>query len=105
MSHRLADDCQDKTAARAGPLRDHPDVATGYNNLGALLQDQGKYAEAEQLFRRAIEIDENAFGNPVVAKNYNNLAGLLRDQRKYGEAETLCRSRRPTAAPSCPKTR
>jgi hypothetical protein len=30
---------------------------------------------------------------------------LLRDQRKYGEAETLCRSRRPTAAPSCPKTR
>jgi hypothetical protein len=42
--------------------KDHPTVATRYNNLALLLLDQGKYAEAEPLFRRAMEIDEKALG-------------------------------------------
>ena len=62
-----------------------PTVATRYNNLAVLLQDQGKYAEAEPLYRRAIEIDEKALGkdHPDVAIRYNNLADLLQDQGKY----------------------
>src|SRR5690349_23892956 len=39
--------------------KDHPTVAIRYNNLALSLKDQGKYAEAEPLFRRAIEISEN----------------------------------------------
>jgi hypothetical protein len=37
------------------------DVAAGYNNLAELLQDEGKYAEAEPLYRRAIEIDKTRY--------------------------------------------
>ena len=39
----------------------------------------GKYAEAEAVYRQAIEIGEKAFGkdHPDVAIWYNNLAGLL----------------------------
>jgi hypothetical protein len=42
-----------------------PCASEGYcrrNNLAALLRDRGKYAEAEPLYRRAIEIDEKALG-------------------------------------------
>ena len=68
-------------------------MRSDYNNLAVLLKDQGKYAEAEPLFRRAIEIDEKALGkdHPDVANDYNNLAGLLQDQGKYAEAEPLYR--------------
>ena len=61
--------------------------------LSALLEVQDKYAEAETLFRRAIEIDEKALGkdHPTVATDYNNLARLLQDQGKYAEAEPLYR--------------
>ena len=46
-----------------------------------LLQAQGKYDEAEPLYRRAIEIGEKALGkdHPNVAIRYNNLASLLQD--------------------------
>ena len=70
-----------------------PTLRREYNNLAFLLQNQGKYAEAEPLFRRAIEISEKALGkeHPTVATDYNNLAVLLQDQGKYAEAEPLYR--------------
>ena len=73
--------------------KEHPDVATDYNNLAVLLQDQGKHAEAEALVRRAIEIDEKTLGkdHPGVASDCNRLALLLQDRRKYVEAEPLFR--------------
>ena len=63
------------------------------NNLGGLFRAQGKYAEAEPLFRRAIEIGEKTLGkdHPDVAADYNNLALLLVDQGKYAEAEPVYR--------------
>ena len=47
----------------------------------------------EQLYRRDLEISENALGpdHPDVAITLNNLAGLYKAQRKYDEAEPLCR--------------
>jgi len=36
--------------------QDHPDVATSLNNLAALYEAQGKYAEAESLNKRSLEI-------------------------------------------------
>ena len=75
----------------SGP--DHPDVATGLNNLAGLLRDQGQYAKAEPLCRRALEIDEKAYGpdHPDVAMGLNNLAGLLHAQGQYAKAEPLYR--------------
>ncbi|CAM9524664.1 unnamed protein product, partial [Ectocarpus sp. 13 AM-2016] len=52
---------------------------------------QGKYDEAEPLYRRSLAIDEEAFGrdHPDVATNLNNLAGLLDGQGRYMEAIAL----------------
>ena len=41
---------------------DHPNVAIDLNNLGVLYDAQGKYSEAEPLFKRALAIDEKALG-------------------------------------------
>ena len=68
-----------------------PTVATSLNNLAVLYRDQGKYAEAEPLYQRALAIREKALGSdhPDVAASLNNLAELYRDQGKYAEAEPL----------------
>ena len=52
-----------------------------------MLKAQGKLAEAEPLYRRAIAIHEKALGkdHPGVAIDYNNLALLLQDQGKLAE--------------------
>jgi len=52
-----------------------------------------KYAEAEQLHRRALEGRKKELGerHPNTLTNESNLAIALRDQRKYSEAERLHR--------------
>jgi hypothetical protein len=49
--------------------------------------------EAEQLYRRALAIDEASFGkdHPNVATRLNNLALLLQSTSRLGEAEPLMR--------------
>ncbi len=65
--------------------------STCLNNLGSLYHDQGKYTKAEPLYKRALKIDEKAFGldHPFVTSDMNNLAMLYYDQGKYTEAEPL----------------
>ena len=48
---------------------EHPDVATGLNNLAGLYRMQGRYADAESLYLWSLEIDEKALGpdHPDVA--------------------------------------
>ena len=96
------------SAARAirekalGP--EHPDVAASRNNLAELYQAQGRYAEAEPLYRRSLAIWEKALGpeHPHVATGLNNLTVLYRAQGRYAEAEPLFRRRpRPTCR-CCP---
>jgi hypothetical protein len=41
---------------------DHPDVGTSLINLADLYTHQGRDAEAEPLYRRALTIDANALG-------------------------------------------
>jgi len=41
---------------------DHPDVAGSLNRLAALYRDQGRYSEAESLYRRALAIAEKTLG-------------------------------------------
>src|SRR5262249_33615433 len=68
---------------------DHVNYAFALNNLATMYQAQGKYGEAEGLYRRALAIEEKALGpsHPDVASALNNLATVYRYQGKYGEAE------------------
>lgn len=43
----------------------HPDVGESLNNLAGLYYDQRRPAEAEELYRRALEISEQA-GDPII---------------------------------------
>ncbi len=71
---------------------EHPDTAASLKNLGMLYIDQGAYAEAEQLFSRALAICENALGlgHPDTAQSLINLALAYTHQGTYAEAEPLC---------------
>ena len=57
------------------------------------LNAQGKYDEAEPLYRKALEIRRQVLGedHPETATRYNNLASNLDAQGKYAEAEPLHR--------------
>ena len=70
---------------------DHPDTATSLNGLAALYYSQGKYAEAEPLYKRALAIREKAFGasHRDTAISLNGLALLYELQGRYAEAEPL----------------
>ena len=41
---------------------DHSDVAKSLNNLATLYADQGRYAEAEPLYKRALAVVESLLG-------------------------------------------
>ena len=68
-------------------------VARASNDLAQLLQRTNRLGEAEPMMRRALEIDEIAFGwqHPIVAIRLNNLAGLLHATGRLGEAEPMMR--------------
>lgn len=56
-----------------------------------LYDDQGRYGEAEPLYRRALVIRENSLGpdHPDAATSIQNLAGFYAAQGQYDEAEPL----------------
>jgi CHAT domain-containing protein len=63
------------------------------DNSTLLLQDQGKYKEAEEMGRRVLNEKEKVLGNehPETLKSVNILAITLRSQGKYAEAEAMLR--------------
>ena len=70
---------------------DHLRVAISLNNLAALYDDQGRYADAERLYEPSMAIREKALGpdHPTVATSLNNLAGLYNKQGDCSEAIPL----------------
>ncbi|CAM9892229.1 unnamed protein product [Ectocarpus fasciculatus] len=66
-------------------------VNTAGSRLAHVLQEQGKYAEAEPLYRRSLAVDEKVCGpdHPQVAIDLTNLAGVLEAQGEYAEAKSL----------------
>jgi tetratricopeptide (TPR) repeat protein len=68
-----------------------PRLATSLNNLALLYEAQGKYVEAEPLYKRALAIDEKTLvpEHPDLAASLNNLAALYHAQGRYTEAEPL----------------
>jgi tetratricopeptide (TPR) repeat protein len=63
--------------AALGP--DHPNVAIRLNNLAALYQAQGKYAEAEPLYQRSLAIVEKALGADTVVARVGGLQPVASD--------------------------
>jgi len=73
-------------------LRPLPTLAAGtLNNLAALYYLQGRYAQAEPLYKRSLAIMEKALGpdHPDVALSLENLAALYRATNRMKEAEVL----------------
>src|SRR5262249_4783950 len=81
-------------AIREKALRpDHPRVAASLDNLAVFYGKQGRYADAEPFYRRALAIREKALGSdhPDVARSLNNLGALYYSQGRYADAEPLFR--------------
>ena len=68
-----------------------PMLRRSLNNLAALYDKQGRYADAEPLYKRSLAIQEKALGpdHPDVATSLNNLAVLYQEQGRYADAEPL----------------
>src|SRR5262249_30056439 len=67
------------------------DQAASLNRQGQQYQEQGRYKEAEPLYRRALVIYERVLGpnHPDTATILDNLAALYQMQGRYGAAEPL----------------
>src|SRR5262249_35134999 len=57
---------------------EHPNVAISLNNMAILYRDQGRYDEAEALYKRSLAISEKALGpeHSEVGTVLDNLADL-----------------------------
>jgi CHAT domain-containing protein len=76
----------------------HPDLAHSLICLGALLQDQGEYGQAEHLFRQALEIRQALYpkaqypdGHPLLAQSLTRLGTLLQAREASTGAEPFAR--------------
>ncbi|CAN0457657.1 unnamed protein product, partial [Phaeothamnion confervicola] len=71
----------------------HPRVGQDSADLAILLYESGRIEEALPFIRRAMAIDEAAFGpeHPVVAERYNILATLLETLGRPAEADPFIR--------------
>ncbi|SLM38232.1 nb-arc and tpr domain protein, partial [Lasallia pustulata] len=74
-------------------FRDNRNALNAVHNLGNLYADQGKMAEAEAMFRRALEGKEKAWGpeHTSTLDTVNNLGNLYKNQGKMAEAEAMFR--------------
>jgi CHAT domain-containing protein/Tfp pilus assembly protein PilF len=66
-------------------------VGQTINNLAKVYRDQGKYGDAERLFKRALTIREQTLGpsHPDVAATLHDLAAVASRQGRYEEAKGL----------------
>jgi hypothetical protein len=71
--------------------KEHPSMLTSMNNVAGLLYSQGKYHEAEPIYRQTLALRGKFLGkkHPSTPISMNNLALLLNRQSKYHEAEQL----------------
>ncbi len=78
-----------KVAEAFGP--DDVRLATSLNNLSLIYDAQGRYGEAEPLYKRSLAIDEKALGpeHPDVATSLENYADLLRKTGRVSEATKM----------------
>lgn len=83
-------------------IEHNPQRMWGYKELGKLLMlDNARLDEAEEIFRRAIEIQSVRVDSPTDDPPYDELEGLLRQQGKDKEADDIhsLGKNAPTATP------
>jgi CHAT domain-containing protein len=70
---------------------EHPDVSVLLGAVAQLYRTQGRYADAEPLYKRSLAIAEKALGpdHRHVAVSLNDLAVLYQAQGRYADAEPL----------------
>jgi WD40 repeat protein/serine/threonine protein kinase len=81
-------------SARREKGAEHADTLSSLHDLAALMWDQDKPAEAEQLFRESLDARVHALGSdhPETLFALRALASFLQDQNQLAEAESLlCR--------------
>ncbi|KAK0728575.1 hypothetical protein B0T26DRAFT_869597 [Lasiosphaeria miniovina] len=63
------------------------------SNLAIVIDNQGKYEEAEQIYRQALQLTEKVLGkeHPSTLNSMNNFANMLDRQGKYEEAKQMDR--------------
>ena len=68
---------------------EHPSTLISLNNMGFLLEQQGKLAEAEPYYREALESRRRVLGDTHTRTLYsaNNMGVLLRLLGRFAEAE------------------
>jgi len=73
--------------------KEHPDTLASVHNLAALYQAQGRYSEAEPLYKRALEAYERVLGkgHPDTLASVNNLAALYYAQHDWVRAAQFWR--------------
>ncbi|KAI1317055.1 kinesin light chain 3 [Xylariaceae sp. FL0255] len=73
--------------------REHPSTLASINNLANVLSSQGKYEEAEKMYRQILGMMEEVLGreHPSTLTSMSNLALVLYSQGKYEEAEKMHR--------------
>jgi tetratricopeptide (TPR) repeat protein len=72
---------------------DHPSVATSLDNLAGLYESQGRYADAEPLFRQALEMCERTLGDGhphtmMVRGNYADCLRKLTATQKNNQSQS-----------------
>ncbi len=69
------------------------EASDAFNTLDLLYTDQGKLMEAEEMYRRALDGKEKAWGREHTStlSTINNLGTLYKDQGKLVEAENMYR--------------
>lgn len=88
---------------------DEPSIAVTLNNIGFILFNEDRVAEAERHFQEALKLRRRVLPpeHPDVALSMSNLASLYRHQGRYEEAEPLYResllSRRSVLGPWHPR--
>jgi tetratricopeptide (TPR) repeat protein len=72
---------------------EHPETLGSTANLANYISNQGRYAEAEKIYRETIAAQRRvAPGHPETLRTMGNLANLLADRGQYMEAEKLKRT-------------
>ena len=67
------------------------ELATSSNNLAGLYKSQGRFAQAQPLYQKALELRKRILGenHPYYATSLNNLAAFYYSQGRFEQAEPL----------------
>jgi tetratricopeptide (TPR) repeat protein len=84
-----------------GAFAQSVEEAAQLNQKALQLYEQGRYADAEPLYKRSLAISEKALGpdHPEVAFSMNDLAEVYEKQGRYADAEPLYERARLQPAP------